>query len=1616
MFSFGYFGKIQDEKKFEAYIQNKVSKKPLKIGFGAKLTSAILDCILSLLNSNLNYNEKSNELYRLIASKYKNLRDIFNDSGYDALKFFFGEQAPVIKEIWITSFDYGYQEEMTRRPFRTKYRISTHYHSKTDMLYRLIYLTALEFDLNKFLKDPYVYQQEPFRSYSVERTISLLITYEIDHGNQQVRDQVEKIVYENTGNLCTEVLLALVQSKDTWSHKLLGNLLLAAKLQEGLRQSIVELMDGGSPQAFKYLLKLIIDNKFERFSSVVRAFDVWTGLPVSAQSPSTIRYYLNVIQDCVTNGHYDTYLSSVNPLENYLALLCKGFYEVQDGLEIIENFIGSNSTARRMIGYYWLSQSGDYYYKMPYFEQHVDERQPEVIAFMLPCLMIVKDDNVKYLKSLSEFFYQLKAMVDQTPSDERRVSLPGMNEVTAVYSHGTLYYHMITIASLTKSTELFDILCDYMEVMGADTRFTFMGRLVMNITTEKQRRVVLMSACDKSDSVRKIAFNALKNIKLAENEFLELEKMLRFKAESLRKNVIVLLLEQNPKACVETVRRLAASEDANCRLAARQLAQDMKNKPAFKDVINDALSIAGLENTEITEPDNDSEENGFGLFNPERLRKLELPACPDIKLSDVIPDYDIMVEKLNKLSALVDEHRDYTYETIHCDDSRSQVVFGTQWIHPDRREPETILLHDVFIPEVNKLFPGLELVKAAFMLEVKDSGYLSKSKYQEMLTIVFDDPELLAKCEEFYKIPYYHTHIDAYIIQALYEREDIETFEYMYSISRKLYDVIVPDMICTEIVPPDHQSHIVYIADKESAYRNYFGLTEAVTFWLKHLQHIKKDDKAFEKYFTLVVAYTKAVDYKTSAYIYLEDLVRAFDIGLIGEDDICFYYTRPGLGEYMHSSTYPNKEWQALVRKNSEYYKVVSRIIDKVISAELQRGEAPTALSGIASKIRTCYGIGNFAGIVCAMDERNYVRGYNFPGHFAAKGEMLSFLLKNIYPSEGENAEMLRQIPEFKKLSAQKLINAAMYAPQWLSIVEEYLQMPGLLKAGMWFHAHLNEHFNDRKTAMVARYSSISPADFAAGAFEPEWFRDALAETGEKNFAMIYNAAKYIAGGSLHKRSQLFADAVRNKLNLDELKGKVIDKRNKDYLLTYTLVPIKDSDDALERFLFLEKFKKESRQYGQQRQQSEARVCDIGLGNLARNAGYDDVNRFIWQMETKKLQSVSSWFSPVKINEIELWISFDSDGKAAMNIESNGKKLSSVPSKYKKESLVLEGMDVLKSLKEQHKRARASLERAMVGRDVFKAEELDLLMSNPVLVPMLSKLLFASEDAVGLWREGSLHTVDGEPQPVSGPVFIAHPYDLLKSGRWAEWQIYFCKEQIKQPFKQVFREYYCPTADELYEKTASRRYAGHQIMPRKAIMLAASRGWNTTEGIFKVFHKERIVVELFGGLTYFTPADVESPVIETVQFFDRDSRKPLDIAAIPPVLFSEIMRDIDLIVSVAHFGEVDPEASLSTVEMRIALIHTLLQLMRLENVKLEKSHAFIKGKFGEYTVHLGSGVAHMQAKGMIPIVPVHSGQRGRVFLPFADDDPKTAEIVTKVILLAEDNKIKDVKILDFIRG
>ena len=226
---------------------------------------------------------------------------------------------------------------------------------------------------------------------------------------------------------------------------------------------------------------------------------------------------------------------------------------------------------------------------------------------------------------------------------------------------------------------------------------------------------------------------------------------------------------------------------------------------------------------------------------------------------------------------------------------------------------------------------------------------------------------------------------------------------------------------------------------------------------------------------------------------------------------------------------------------------------------------------------------------------------------------------------------------------------------------------------------------------------------------------------------------------------------------------------------------------------------------------------------------------------------------------------------------------------------------------------------------------------------------------------------------------------------------------------------YIKTKDEL-KMDKSRRYAGHQIQPTKSIALLKTRRWvvDDYEGLQKVYYKENIIAKMYAMTDWYSPAEVEAPTIEDIVFYDRKTFELMTIEDVPDLIFSEVMRDIDLVVSVAHVGDVDPEASQSTIEMRRAIVEFNAKLFKLKNVTFTESHALIKGTRAEYSIHLGSGVIHQKAGATIEVLPIHSQHRGRVFLPFIDEDPKTAEIMAKVLLFAQDEKIKDIFILDQI--
>ena len=103
---------------------------------------------------------------------------------------------------------------------------------------------------------------------------------QIAEGNQTVIEYLNNVLTsENNANRLNQGhLQAIAVSGYRPLLELEGKLLLAAKLQEGLRQAIVETMDEGCPESYLHLFSVICDNGLQRFASVKRGIAVSTGI------------------------------------------------------------------------------------------------------------------------------------------------------------------------------------------------------------------------------------------------------------------------------------------------------------------------------------------------------------------------------------------------------------------------------------------------------------------------------------------------------------------------------------------------------------------------------------------------------------------------------------------------------------------------------------------------------------------------------------------------------------------------------------------------------------------------------------------------------------------------------------------------------------------------------------------------------------------------------------------------------------------------------------------------------------------------------------------------------------------------------------------------------------------------------------------------------------------------------------------------------------------------------------------------------------------------------------------------------------------------------------------
>ena len=1666
-----------------------------------------------------------NKIQELETKKDVKFNDIFPKNIYPALKLLMGEKffkifIEISKNITKYPFSSGYYRRMVR---------SKSYFNYINLLFNLlgnfVNLYFLNIDVITIVKREY-----EKGVYSIDNPY--YIAYEIDNGNQELIGLIKGALGSQKSeiDLTYNNMKAIFISNNKELIELTGKLLLAAKLQEGVRQQICENMDSGLQENFEYMFKIIYDNNLIRFSSVKRALGTWTGLAGEDNDISKIgKKELEIINKLIANPKYeDELLKSDDNIEVYLGLWNKSTRDIKYSVEAMERLLKSSKYHIKLLISYYLYAIENTTYKREIAKKVIKEygNSKEIIEILACYLNFLisygSASNLKqnmenreiepktYFKNKNEaleFFDILEKALNLIDGKEKLFEPCIFPWFSQSISTNTITTAMALITVFYPDDILKNRMMKYLKEINTWNRQYYLEIIFEKPSNKEQKEFVISMLADRTEAGT-VACKIIKNNNLIKEYPRKIEDYLRLKSGETRKNLINLLMSQDKKALLISIDNLLSAKNENKRLAALDILNqtNSKEKPLYnkKEVKNLIAKISTPTDAEKILIENlsdkkkkESEDTLSKLYNADYKINLAYEVKNVEKLSKSIKknkkaEYiiettsnpknffsktpDELFKIIKKLSELYEKNEDYEYFGYHTKDyvllrDKFEPIKDFSGLpYSERGRLSNCPLENVwrnFYKKEIKDFPTLLQLYLLLMIGMEGRSIRSLTEVQEniyMKMLGFDVMELLNILKKanlkyvFSTIPYdptaYHPAgkvID--IISLLYRDYSEENKEYLFEFGKAVGLYVLENIDAK------------YMLEEAKNYRNetYYNIVlNAVTYEysnmyyiiIKALENLEEfyDEKSFTEAF--VIRYH--LDEKLNKYIdenlkeYRIDGNRR-DLGLrnyaiainlkIVEKDLLYQNILDlddikeikdnisSLNTYMNDYRYilAKKESKRLKELNpfmlTEALKIIydegTKIVNYLVQNELKRGDSSTKYSEALHRIKRIEGIDYLVQILQALGKETLDRASYYWGGDDSKKAILSHLLKVCYPTEKDNSKELTKKLKGTDITEQRLIEVAMYSSQWVKIIESYLGWKGLVSGCYYFQAHMSD-VDRNKEGLIAKYTPISIDDLMDGAFDIDWFNSAYKELGAKRFEMLYNSAKYISDGAKHTRARMFADAVLGNLKLKETEKKIEDKRNKDLVASYSLIPLlKDKQkDALHRYQFLQKFLKESKKFGAQRRASEAKAVNISLENLSRNMGYSDVTRLIWNMETALINEMKEYFEPKKLDDVDVYIKIDDLGQSEIIYEKAGKELKSLPTKLKKDKYIEAIKEVHKNLKEQYRRSRKMLEEAMEDGTEFYGYEIENLMTNPVIAPILKSLVFKMGNNLGYYVDKKLKSAKKKAVAVKDDSLlkIAHCFDLFESGEWSAYQKDIFDRELKQPFKQVFRELYVKTVDEK-GRDKSLRYAGHQVQPSKTVALLKTRRWiiDGQEGLEKVYYKENIIAKIFALADWFSPADIEAPTLEEVQFFDRKTFKPILIDEVPDLIFTEVMRDIDLVVSVAHVGDVDPEASHSTIEMRKAIVEFNCKLFKLKNVTFAENHALIKGERAEYSIHLGSGLIHQKAGSAINVLPVHSQHRGRVFLPFIDDDPKTAEIMAKVLLFAQDDKIKDVFILEQIK-
>lgn len=409
-------------------------------------------------------------------------------------------------------------------------------------------------------------------------------------------------------------------------------------------------------------------------------------------------------------------------------------------------------------------------------------------------------------------------------------------------------------------------------------------------------------------------------------------------------------------------------------------------------------------------------------------------------------------------------------------------------------------------------------------------------------------------------------------------------------------------------------------------------------------------------------------------------------------------------------------------------------------------------------------------------------------------------------------------------------------------------------------------------------------------------------------------------------------------------------------------------------------------------------------------------------------------------------------------IRSDGKEHKSVPKAVKEQH-----GEALKDIRRLHKEIQTTLQtqaRRIEGfylrpRHWSFASWQQRYLQHPLLQHLARRLIWefkltAGESFSGFFRRGELVAADGQvlslhPEQGDWEVRLWHPVGKSREEVLA-WRQFLIDEACVQPFKQAHREIYILTDAELETRVYSNRFAAHVLKQHQLNALCQQRNWQySLQGNFDSWNAPTLELpqwelsvsyEVEGAESSINEMGVFNYVLTDQVVFVRDGER-LPLIDVDPLVFSEVMRDVDLFVGVCSIGN-DPgwqdggerqyvdywqdysfgELSVSAQSRRELLAALLPKLKIAGQCQLLGRFLVVQGSRRSYKIHLGSGNILMEPNDQYLCIvesrQVGDANVGNVFLPF-EGDHRLAVILSKAFLLAADDRIKDPTILSQMR-